>query len=155
MEPGERISLKYASGAATYEAVVALDGQVRRVASAAALSEPLVELVRIRVSQLNGCAFCLRMHTADALAGGKATDRIAVLAAWRETSYFSGAERAALALAEAVTRLVDRPVPHEVKQAAVDALGAEGAAATVWIAIAMNAWNRIAVAGRYPVGPEG
>ena len=119
------------------------------------MGQPLVELLRIRVSQLNGCAFCLRLHTVDALAGGEDANRIAPLPAWRETSYFAEAERAALALVEAVTRLVDGPIPHQVEQDALRALGADGAAATAWVAIVMNAWNRIAVASSYPVAPGG
>ena len=154
MEAAGGFSLQDGGGRAAYDTVVALDGHVQRAATAAGLSRQLVELVRIRVSQLNGCAFCLRLHCADALAGGEAAERIAVVSAWRETTYFSAAERAALALAEAVTRVSDGPVPHEVEQEAIRALGADGASATAWLAVTMNAWNRIAVTGRYPVGRE-
>lgn len=88
-----------------YRAQVAVDAAVAGAVADAGLDPLLVELVRIRVSQLNGCAFCLRLHTRDALAAGETTDRLAVVAAWWESQYFSAAERAALAIAEDVTRL--------------------------------------------------
>lgn len=88
---------------AAYQQLVALDGAASAAVSAAGLSGLLAELVKIRVSQLNGCAFCLRMHTRDALAQGETSDRLAVVAAWWESQYFTPDERAALALAEEVT----------------------------------------------------
>ncbi len=116
----------------------------------AGLDELLVELVKLRVSQLNGCAFCLRMHTQDALAKGETADRLAVLPAWCESQYFTEQEKAALGLAEEVTRL---SVP-ENKNWDNGSLNEQQISAVSWLAIVMNTWNRIAVRSHYPVEPE-
>jgi AhpD family alkylhydroperoxidase len=136
-----------------YKTYAALDAQVKTATEQAELPAPLVELVKLRVSQLNGCAFCLRMHTRDALAAGETTDRLAVLPAWWESQYFSDQERAALALAERITRIADE---HTAAPPAVDieaALSERQIAAVSWLAVVMNGWNRIAIASHYPVGP--
>ncbi len=91
-----------------YKTVIALNQQAMDAHAAAGLDAKIAELVKIRISQLNGCAFCLRMHTREAIEFGESVDRIAVIAAWWESQYFSEPERAALALAEDVIRL---PVP--------------------------------------------
>jgi AhpD family alkylhydroperoxidase len=101
------------------------------------------------VSQLNGCAFCLRLHTRDAIAHGVSADRLAVLAAWWESQYFTEQERAALALAEEVTRL---PVP-ERREWDDGSLTDEQVSAISWLAIVMNSWNRIAIRSHYRVAP--
>lgn len=132
-----------------YKAVLALDGAAKQAAADAGLEPLLVELVKIRVSQINGCAFCLRMHVRDAVKLGETSDRLAVLAAWWESQYFSDVERAALALAEAVTRM---PVP-ERREWDDGSLTDAQVSAISWLAIAMNAWNRIAVRSHYPVSP--
>lgn len=132
-----------------YKAVLALDGAAKQAAADAGLEPLLVELVKIRVSQINGCAFCLRMHVRDAVKLGETSDRLAVLAAWWESRYFSDVERAALALAEAVTRM---PVP-ERREWDDGSLTDAQVSAISWLAIAMNAWNRIAVRSHYPVSP--
>ena len=111
------------------------------------------ELVKIRVSQLNGCAFCLRMHTRDALKAGEVPDRLAVLPTWRETEYFSAQERAALNLSEAITLIASDHVPDDVYSAAAAHLSEAQIAAVSWIAIVMNAFNRVAIASRYVVAP--
>src|SRR6478735_7005528 len=102
MLPKVNISKQFS---APYEAFAAFDAKVKDATEAAGLTALLVELVKIRVSQINGCAFCLRMHTRDAIAKGETTDRLAVVAAWWESQYFTEQEQAALALAEEVTRL--------------------------------------------------
>ncbi len=132
-----------------YQGVIGLDKEVRAAAAEAGLDQKLVELVKIRVSQLNGCAFCLRMHTRDAIKAGETVDRLAVLAAWWESQYFTEQEQAALALAEEVTEL---PVPE---RHAWDngSLTDEQVSAISWLTIVMNAWNRIAVTSHYPVAP--
>ena len=134
---------------AAYKNVLALNKEVEEAVSQAGLDAKLAELVKIRTSQLNGCAFCLRMHTRDALEKGETTDRLAVLAAWRESQYFSDQERAALALAEEVTHPME-PGRHEWDNGS---LSDEQVSAVTWLAIVMNAWNRIAVRSHYPVGP--
>ena len=99
------------------------------------------------MSQLNGCAFCLRLHVRDALDKGESTDRIAVVSAWRETAYFTDAEQAALEIAEQITHI------SEVAAEDNSALTTQQAAVLKWIAITMNAFNRIAIASRYKIAP--
>ncbi|EME20516.1 carboxymuconolactone decarboxylase family protein [Rhodococcus triatomae] len=134
---------------AVYQAMLTLSTQADAAVADAGLDPLLAELVKIRVSQINGCAFCLRMHTRDAVKKGETTDRLAVVAAWWESQYFSPQERAALALAEEVT---DLPVPAgrdwddgSLTDAQVSAIS--------WLAVAMNAWNRVAITSHYPVAP--
>jgi AhpD family alkylhydroperoxidase len=134
---------------AAYRQVMKLDEDVNAALEAAGVSPLLVELVRIRVSQINGCAFCLRMHIRAAVAKGEQADRIAVLAAWWESQYFTDQERAALALAEQVTTL---RVP-ERRTWDDGSLTEEQASAVAWLATIMNAWNRIAITSHYPVAP--
>ena len=138
---------------APYEAQLAFDKSCEDAAEAAGLPKLLVELVKIRVSQLNGCAFCLRMHTRDSVAPGETGDRLAVLPAWWESQYFSADEQAALTIAERVTRISEE---HTAPAATVDveaALSSAQIAAVTWLAVAINGWNRIAVASHYPVAP--
>lgn len=132
-----------------YKSVLALSQQADVAIAEAGLSPLLGELVKIRVSQINGCAFCLRMHARDAIAKGESADRLAVVAAWWESQYFSKQEQAALALAEEVTRL-----PHpEPRTWDTGVLNDEQVSAVSWLAIVMNTWNRIAVRSHYPVAP--
>ena len=134
---------------AAYKQLASLNEQAETAVKEAGLDPLLAELVKIRISQINGCAFCLRMHTRDALAKGETTDRLAVVAAWWESQYFTAQERAALALAEQVTRLT---VPES--DAWDDgSMTAEQASAVSWLAIVMNAWNRVAITSHYPVAP--
>lgn len=133
-----------------YERMREFDRTAREVLAAANVDPLLVELVKIRVSQLNGCAFCLRMHTRDAIAHGETTDRLAVLAAWWESQYFTDVERAALALAEEVTGL---PMPAR-RAWDTGVLTDDQVSAISWLAIVMNSWNRIAIRSHYPVGPD-
>ncbi|MFC7660341.1 carboxymuconolactone decarboxylase family protein [Pseudonocardia sp. D17] len=100
---------------------------------------------------MNGCAFCLRMHTRDALKKGENPDRIAVLPAWEETGYFSETERAALRLTEAITRISDGHVADEDYDAAAAVLTPDQVSAVAWLATVMNAFNRVAVTSRYRV----
>ncbi|KAF0966348.1 hypothetical protein MLGJGCBP_00476 [Rhodococcus sp. T7] len=132
-----------------YKSLMKLDADVKAALETAGVDPLLVELVKIRVSQLNGCAFCLRMHTRDAVAKGETTDRLAVVAAWWEAQYFSDQERAALALAEQVTALA---VP-ERRTWDDGSLTDEQVSAISWLATVMNAWNRVAVTSHYPVAP--
>ncbi|MGK5740580.1 carboxymuconolactone decarboxylase family protein [Micromonospora sp. URMC 103] len=137
---------------AAYKALIALSSEVEAAAAAAGLDPLLVELLRIRASQINGCAFCLRMHTRDALEKGELPERIAVLPAWAETDYFSATDRAALRLTEAVTRVPDGHVSDEDFAAAAAVLTADQVSAVAWLATVMNAFNRVAITSRYRVG---
>src|SRR3954467_123180 len=118
------------------------------------LPEKLLELVHLRASQINGCSVCVDMHPKLAKRAGETDERLFAVAAWREAPYFSEAERAALALTEALTRLSDRadPVPDEIWNQA-DKQFDEQELATLILAIAsINVWNRLNVAVRQPVG---
>lgn len=108
------------------------------------------ELVKLRVSQINGCGFCVDMHSHDAKAAGESDERLFAVAAWRETPFFTDAERAALALAEEATRLGDRgeTVPDAVWDEAARHYEPEVLAALVVTISTINAWNRIAVTTR-------
>jgi AhpD family alkylhydroperoxidase len=132
-----------------YGQLMKLDEDVAAALETAGLSPLLVELVKVRVSQINGCAFCLRLHSRTAIAKGESPDRLAVLAAWWESQYFTDSERAALALAEQVTSLA---VP-ERRGWDDGSLTEEQASAVAWLATVMNAWNRVAITSHYPVGP--
>ncbi|MET9461804.1 carboxymuconolactone decarboxylase family protein [Streptomyces canus] len=112
----------------------------------------LLELIRIRASQINGCAFCLDMHTKDARAAGETEQRIYALNAWRETPFFTGRERAALALTEAVTLVHDGQVPDAVYAEAAEVFDETQIAALIWAATVINAYNRIAIATRMVPG---
>ena len=136
---------------AAYKALIALSTEVENNAAAAGLDRLLVELVRIRASQINGCAFCLRMHTRAALEKGENPDRIAVLPAWAETGYFSETDRAALRLTEAITRVPDGHVSDEDYNAAATVLTADQISALAWLVTVMNAFNRVAITSRYHV----
>jgi AhpD family alkylhydroperoxidase len=128
----------------------ALDAATRRTG----LEPGLLELVRARASQLNGCAYCVDMHTADALEGGDSARRLFALPVWRETPFFTARERAALALTEAATRLTDGPVSDEVYEAAAAEFSDEDLASLIWVIAVMNAWNRLgATAHAWPLTP--
>ncbi len=109
------------------------------------LDKRLAELVRLRASQLNGCAYCVDMHSKDARAAGETEQRIYAVPVWRETPFFTEAERAALALTEAVTVLTDGHVPDEVYATAAKHFDEPRLAQLIAILVTINAWNRIGV----------
>ena len=109
------------------------------------LDPRLRELVRIRVSQLNGCAYCLDQHVRDALAAGEGERRLATLAAWRESVFFPARERAALALAERVTLIGQGGVSDEVWADAASHFSEAELAQLLLAIVAINAWNRVAI----------
>src|ERR1022692_2480973 len=108
----------------------------------------LRELVRIRASQLNGCAYCIDMHTKDARAIGETEQRIYALPAWAETPYFTPRERAALAFTESVTLLARDHVPARAYESVAAEFSADEVAALVSLIVTINAWNAIAVSTR-------
>jgi AhpD family alkylhydroperoxidase len=131
-----------------HKAMIALDG-----AAAAGLDPALAELVRIRASQLNGCAHCLDMHTKDARAGGEAEQRIYLLSAWRESpGLYTEKEQAALALTEAVTLVADGHVPDDVYERAAAHFPDAELSQLIAQIITINAWNRIAISTRLVPG---
>ena len=111
-------------------------------------------LLQLRASQINGCSICVDMHSRELRAAGEPDERINTVAAWRETPYFTAAERAALALTEAVTRLADRPdpVPDEVWDEAARHFDEAQLAALVLSIATINTWNRINAATRQITG---
>jgi AhpD family alkylhydroperoxidase len=125
-----------------YQALVGVEQAVRE----SGIDPGLYELVKIRASQLNGCAFCLDMHNRDARKGGESQRRLDVLPAWREApSFFSDTERAALALAECATLIAEDGVPQPVWDRAIEVLGEKGVAQVLMAVVAINSWNRLAV----------
>jgi AhpD family alkylhydroperoxidase len=121
-------------------------------AGAFGLEPLLLELVRTRASQLNGCAYCLDMHTKDAIAVGEDPQRLHVLPAWREADWYSERERVALALTEAMTRLAPGGVPDDVFAAAAAVFTEHELTGVIWAVTAINAWNRIAITSRMEPG---
>ena len=118
------------------------------------LEHSLLELLKIRCSQINGCAYCLDMHTKDARAAGETEQRIYTLSAWHETPFFSDREQAALAWAERVTRVADGGVPQELFDETRKHFSEKEVADLTWAVVTINGWNRIAlsfgaVAGSY------
>jgi AhpD family alkylhydroperoxidase len=108
----------------------------------------LRELVRIRASQLNGCAYCIDMHTKDARAAGETEQRIYALAAWRETPFFTSRERAALGLAESVTLMPQTHVPDADFAQAAEQFSPDELGALIALIVTINAWNAIGVSTR-------
>jgi AhpD family alkylhydroperoxidase len=127
-----------------YRAMIALD-----TAAAEGVDPKLAELVKIRASQLNHCAYCLNMHTVDARKGGESEARIYLLSAWEEAGdLYTEREQAALRLTEAVTVLTDGFVPDEVYDEAAKQFDDGELAQLIALIIAINSWNRIAVTTR-------
>jgi AhpD family alkylhydroperoxidase len=132
------------------EGVQAMAGLERAVRSAT-LEPDLLELVRVRASQINGCTYCLAMHNRDARARGEHQTRLDTLAAWREAPYYTPRERAALAWCEALTDLPRTGAPDEVYAAVETEFSPEEIAALTFAIVAINGWNRLAVGLRSDV----
>lgn len=136
---------------AVYRSMSATAKEVGAAAADAGLDRLLVELVNIRVSQINGCAFCLDLHVRRATTNGESAQRLAVLPAWRDVDLFSPVERAALALAETITRLPCNEELDRERLRARTSLTDDQFSAVCWLAVAMNAFNRISVISGHPV----
>lgn len=118
----------------------------------AGLEISLLDLVKIRASQINGCAYCLDMHWKDARASGETEERLYMISAWRESALYTERERAALAWAEAVTLLAENGVPDELYEATRTVFNEREIISLTMAAIAINSWNRINVAFRTEAG---
>jgi len=129
-------------------AVGELDDAATAQLDLAGIDAGLRELVRLRASQLNGCAYCVDMHARAARTHGVTAQRVDALAVWRESGLFTAEERSAFALTEEVTRLSETHVSEAAVTGAVDAFGEEGAAALISLIIAINVWNAIGVTAR-------
>lgn len=136
-----------------YKKVAELDALAMQKIAEAELSESFAHLLKLRASQINACAFCIRLHTQDAIQTGESIERISLLNAWRETAYYDEKERAALTLIEAITLVADGQVPDAVYEDALPFLTDAQISAVEWLAIVINAWNRIAISSRYSVQP--
>jgi AhpD family alkylhydroperoxidase len=134
--------------AAFYRAMSHLDNAATKELDKVEFDPQLRELVRIRASQINGCAYCIDMHTKDARAIGETEQRVYALPAWRETPFFTEKERAALAFTESVTLLASDHVPTEEYDAVAEHFTPEEVGALVSLIVAINAWNTIAVSTR-------
>ncbi|HQT25789.1 MAG TPA: carboxymuconolactone decarboxylase family protein [Burkholderiales bacterium] len=121
------------------------------------LEKTLLELVKTRVSQINGCAYCIDMHTKDARANGETEQRLYAPPAWRETPFFSTRERSALSWAEALTAISEKRIPESLIDETLSAFSEIELANLTFAVIAINGWNRLALssgvhAGSYEVG---
>ncbi len=116
------------------------------------LEHSLLKLVKTRASQINGCAYCLDMHTKDARAEGESEQRLYVLSAWHEAPFYSERERAALGWTEALTRIASGPIEDELYEHVRRHFSEKEIADLTLAVIAINAWNRLAIPFRTPVG---
>jgi AhpD family alkylhydroperoxidase len=132
-----------------FKALLGMSEAMEKAAADAGLDQLLIELIKIRASQLNGCAFCLDMHTRDALELGENGRRLNLLAAWRETTLYTDQERAALELTETLTRLTQtQDLPDELYERATGVLTEPQYAAVIWAIAVINTWNRIILTSR-------
>ena len=145
--PSERYEMKKVFPEA-YQGMYALQGTVHE----SSLPRPLLELVKMRASQINRCAFCLDMHGKDALALGIPVEKLLVLEGWREASFYTAQERAALALTEAITLIAEQGVPDDVYREAREQFSERDLAALTVAIVAINGWNRIAISTRMEPG---
>jgi len=137
-----------------WRALNGLGLKAREAADEAGIGRALTELLNVRISQINGCAYCLNMHVADAVKQGETTQRLAVLSAWRDTALFTEKERAALTLAESITTLPDAHTRDREDAYAREHLSAAEYSAVSWLVITMNAFNRVSITSQHPVRRE-
>jgi AhpD family alkylhydroperoxidase len=135
-------AMKISPGA--YKAMAGLQGHVEQ----SGLEKSLLKLVEIRTSQINGCAFCLIMHTTDARKSGETDDRMHLLNAWREAPVFSARERAALGWVEAITLIAETHAPDDVYEEARKQFNEKELVELTAAIVAINAWNRFSIAFR-------
>lgn len=131
-----------------YEAMM----ELQKVSNESKIEHKLLELIKIRASQINGCAYCLDMHTKDAAAIGENEQRIHVLAAWREAPFYSERERAALEWCEALTLISETGAPDEAYENLKDLFSSEEIVELTFAIVAINSWNRLAIGFRSEVG---
>ncbi|MGU3292081.1 carboxymuconolactone decarboxylase family protein [Williamsia sp. M5A3_1d] len=147
--PAQRLTVP-STNPRVHKALVAL-----QMAAAADVDAPLAELIKIRASQINGCAYCLHMHFSDATAMGMSDSKLHMVAVWREApNFFTAAEKAVLEFTEAVTRLGEHGVPDDVFTRLAEHFDDYRIGQLLATVIMINAWNRIAVTSRYPAGAD-
>tara|TARA_A100001391_G_scaffold194825_1_gene171496 strand:- start:1873 stop:2331 length:459 start_codon:yes stop_codon:yes gene_type:complete len=125
---------------------------VEKYLTRCSIEKPLRELIKLRVSQINGCAYCIDMHWKDARADGETEQRLYGLPAWRESPYYSEREQVGLQLAEELTRVADRSVPDDIHELARKQFNPQELSDLAWIVAAINAWNRVNIALRTAPG---
>jgi AhpD family alkylhydroperoxidase len=136
------------------QAMSRLDAAATKELDRVGFDARLRELVRLRASQLNGCAYCVDMHTTDARAAGETDQRLALLPVWHETALFTERERAAFALTETITLCAETHVPDADWAAAAEHFSADELGALVALIVTINAWNALGVTARaWPVVP--
>ena len=131
-----------------FKAMLGLEAYVGR----SGLEAPLLELVRMRASQINGCAYCMDMHSKDARAGGETEQRLYLLEAWTEAPFYSERERAALAWTEAVTKIGETHAPDSVYNEVIKHFTEGELVALTMAIVTINGWNRLAIAFRTTPG---
>jgi AhpD family alkylhydroperoxidase len=136
------------TGSIAYRAMSQLERAVRNCG----LESSLIELVKIRTSQVNGCAYCIDMHTKDARAAGESEQRIYLLSAWRESPFYSERERAALEWAESLTLIADNHVPDDIYERVATHFTEEELANLTLAVVTINGWNRFAISFRSEPG---
>lgn len=132
------------------KAMEAMMGLEKYLASSG-LDKTIYELIKTRASQINGCAYCINMHTRDAIKLGETTQRLFLLDAWRESGLFNEHEKAALALTESMTLIAGKEVPDEVYDRAAELFNEEELAAVIMTIVTINGWNRISITSRTPL----
>lgn len=118
---------------------------LEKATSQSVLPAPLRELVRIRASQINGCAYCIDLHTADALKAGETPRRLMAVSAWKETPFFDARERAALLWTETLTLVAQRHAPDEIYEEVARHFNEQELSELTFVIAAINAWNRFGV----------
>ena len=134
---------------AAYQALLGMEMFVRKQSR---LEPALIQLVKIRASQINGCSYCIDMHTKDARAEGETEQRIYALSAWEETPFFTDRERAALVLTEAITLIGEGHVPDAVYEKGRESFSEEELVNLTLAIITINGWNRLAITFRFVPG---
>lgn len=136
---------------AVWRAINGLALKVKEAAADAGIDARTLELLNVRISQINGCAYCLDLHVREALEAGETSQRLAVLPAWRDTALFTEKERAALALVESITELPSQQLREQEEGVARKSLTEEEFSVVSWVAVSMNAFNRISIVSHHPV----
>jgi AhpD family alkylhydroperoxidase len=144
----ERINISKALSSDAYKAMYALEHYIQK----SSLEHSLLHLIRTRASMLNGCAYCLDMHTKDARAAGESEQRLYGLAAWKETPYYNERERAALLWTDAVTLVSETHVPDEVYEQVRAHFNEQELIDLTLAVIAINSWNRLVISTRVTPG---
>ena len=137
-----------------YDALEAFSQTVGTIAAEAGIDDRMKEIALIHASQLNGCAYCVRVHVDRGVQAGLTTDEIAQLPAWRESGVFTARERAALELAERYVYIHEEGIPDDVYDHVGGILSEQEYVALSWLLVSINAFNRITIAGKYPVPPR-